>query len=84
MNEDAAFSARIRAAFPEGLTGIIAIGGTRTSYILENNRQQTEPGIIPIFDYAEDLLEMLFQSYRYVFKAGWSEYHHANSELSKF
>lgn len=61
MNEDASFSARIRAAFPEGLTGIFAVGGTRTSYILEHNRQQAEPGkIADLSDYADDILDGYF------------------------
>ncbi len=61
MSDDAAFSARIRATYPEGLTGIFAIGGTRTGYILEHNRQQAEPGKITDFsDYADDILDKYF------------------------
>ncbi len=57
MGDDAAFSARVQAAFPEGLTGIFAVGGTRTSYILEHNRQHSEPGAIAdLSDYADDIL----------------------------
>jgi hypothetical protein len=36
---DERFVQRVRSHFPEGLTGIIAVGGTRTSFILS-----TEPG----------------------------------------
>ena len=70
MSEDTSFSERIRAKFPEGLTGIFAIGGTRTGYILEHNRQQTEPGIIPIFDYADDILDKYFNLIKMFFKFG--------------
>ncbi len=61
MNEDADFSAGIRAKFPEGLTGIFAVGGTRTNYILEHNRQQLDPGnISTLSDYADDILDKYF------------------------
>jgi hypothetical protein len=39
---DERFVQRVRSHFPEGLTGIIAVGGTRTSFILS-----TEPGEAP-------------------------------------
>jgi hypothetical protein len=62
MNE-AAFAAEIRARFPEGLTGVFAIGGTRTTYILEHNRQQIEdPGKITDFSaHGEYLLDRYLQ-----------------------
>lgn len=41
---------RIRERFPEGLTGILAIGGTRTAFILEYNRQSENPGQIDSFE----------------------------------
>lgn len=44
------FAKSIRERYPEGLTGVFAIGGTRTTYILEHNRQQLEdPGKIQDF-----------------------------------
>lgn len=43
------FAARIRERYPQGLTGIFAIGGTRTTYILENNRHNADPGQISDF-----------------------------------
>lgn len=43
------FSERIRQRYPEGLTGIFAIGGTRTMYILSENRQKADPGHIEDF-----------------------------------
>lgn len=46
-----AFAQRIRERYPEGLTGIFAIGGTRTTYILEQNRDADDPG--KIVDFAE-------------------------------
>ena len=50
MSEEALFAARIQERYPEGLTGIFAIGGTRTAYILEHNRYRDDPGQID--DYA--------------------------------
>src|SRR5579859_4351158 len=46
---DADFSKRIREHYPEGLTGIFAVGGTRTTYILEQNRHKDDPGHIDDF-----------------------------------
>jgi hypothetical protein len=43
------FADRIREKYPEGLTGIFAIGGTRTTYILEQNRNTNNPGHIKDF-----------------------------------
>lgn len=45
-----AFSERIRARFPEGLTGLFAIGATRRTYILEQQRDLDDPGHIRDFD----------------------------------
>ena len=49
MTEDALFAARIEERYPEGLTGILAIGGTRTAYILERRRFEQDPGQIGDF-----------------------------------
>jgi hypothetical protein len=55
------FAERIRARYPEGLTGAFAVGGTRTTYILEHNRQNTNPGqIADLTDYADYLLQRYF------------------------
>ncbi len=71
MSDDVDFSARIRAVFPEGLTGIFAIGGTRTSYILEHNRQQLEPGTIEhLSDYADNILDKYFNIIEMFFSLG--------------
>jgi hypothetical protein len=43
------FAARIRERYPEGLTGVFAIGGTRTTYILDQNRDKEDPGRIDDF-----------------------------------
>lgn len=40
------FGVRMRERYPEGLTGIIAIGGTRTTYILSNEPDAENPGQI--------------------------------------
>jgi len=43
------FADRIQVRYPEGLTGVFAIGGTRTTYVLEQNRQAADPGRIDNF-----------------------------------
>lgn len=45
MVDDQAFAARIRERFPEGLTGVLALGGTRTSFILQQ-AHELDPGHI--------------------------------------
>lgn len=57
MIPEPSFADRIHARYPEGLTGVFGIGGTRTTYILKKNRQQANPGHIQDFpDYANYLL----------------------------
>lgn len=46
---DESFAARIRERYPEGLTGVFAVGGTRTTYLLEQNRDSGDPGRIQDF-----------------------------------
>lgn len=61
MNLQTEFAQRIRERFPEGLTGIFAIGGTRTTFILTHNRDSSDPGHIPDFsEYANALLPQYF------------------------
>jgi hypothetical protein len=60
MTDNAAFAQRIRERFPEGLTAMVAIGGTRTTYILEQNRHSDNPGRITDFWAYKDYL---FQRY---------------------
>lgn len=63
----AEFAARIRERYPEGLTGIIPIGGTRTTYILEHNRDNANPGQIESFsayaDHVENRIRALMSSF---------------------
>lgn len=47
------FANRVRSHFPEGLTGVISPGGTRSAYILAYNRHNKNPGKIDFADYAE-------------------------------
>lgn len=62
MTESQSFAARIRERFPEGLTGIFAVGGTRTSYILATNREQSDPGHIEELEkYADFALDKLLE-----------------------
>src|SRR5581483_1196837 len=49
------FAARIRERYPEGLTGVFAIGGTRVAYVLEHNREAADPGAMNFAAYAEYL-----------------------------
>src|SRR5215813_13572553 len=44
-----AFAARIAERFPEGLCGVFAIGATRRTYIMEQNREAADPGLIEDF-----------------------------------
>ena len=60
MTDRSSFAARIRERYPEGLTGILAVGATRTTYILDHNRQGTDPGHIHDFaTYADYAIERL-------------------------
>jgi len=59
----AEFAARIRERYPEGLTGIFAIGRTRTAYILEQNQQAADPGKIADFGNYAAYLETRYQEF---------------------
>jgi hypothetical protein len=60
MTDGTSFAARIRERYPEGLTGILAVGATRTTYILDQNRQGADPGHIHDFaTYADYAIERL-------------------------
>lgn len=67
MTEATNFADRIRERYPEGLTGILALGGTRTTYVLAQNTQNVDPGRIDRMDYyadfASDLLRKLLTSF---------------------
>lgn len=62
MDNRETFAQRIRERYPEGLTGIFAIGGTRTTYILDQNRDKDDPGKIEDFAaHGEFLLKRYFE-----------------------
>lgn len=62
MEHSQTFAERIRERYPEGLTGIFAIGGTRTTYILDQNRDKDDPGKIEDFaEHGEYLLRRYFE-----------------------
>lgn len=60
---DTHFAENIRQKYPEGLTGIFAIGGTRTTYILEANRHQPDPGKIQDFADHGAFLQTRYQKF---------------------
>src|SRR5262245_23452870 len=51
MKDYSALKQRVAERYPEGLTGAFNPGGTRTSYILEYNRESENPGEISDFDF---------------------------------
>src|SRR5688572_11606123 len=57
------FAAKIRERYTEGLTGIFAIGGTRTTYILEQNRMQNDPGHIEDFAQHGEYLQRRYMDF---------------------
>lgn len=59
MTETSAFATRIREHFPEGLTGVFALGGTRMTYLLANHDQNHNPGQIDMEEYADYTLDLL-------------------------
>jgi hypothetical protein len=74
MGEEASFAARVRNRFPEGLTAMFAVGGTRTTYILENNRKRDNPGEIDNYsEYKDYLLDRYFEFIAmFVSLGGWN------------
>lgn len=71
MVQATAFAESIRARYPEGLTGAFAVGGTRTTYILEYNRQNANPGKIQDFsDYTTYLLKRYLDFIRLFMELG--------------
>jgi hypothetical protein len=65
------FAQQIRERFPEGLTGIFAVGGTRTSYILAANRELSDPGRIEEMEkYADFALDKLLELLRTFLQLG--------------
>jgi hypothetical protein len=71
MSDEIQFAARIRERYPEGLTGIYAVGGTRTAYILERKRYSQNPGQIDDFaDYAQYTLNQYLRLLKDYFELG--------------
>jgi hypothetical protein len=64
---EATFQERITERYPEGLTGIFAIGGTRTTYILEQNRFNPDPGKIDDFAAQGEFLQQRYQQFIQMF-----------------
>lgn len=68
---DSSFAERIRARYPEGLTGVFAIGGSRTTYVLERSRNKHNPGHIEDFaTYTDHAFERLFNLFQMFFELG--------------
>lgn len=60
MSDEKAFAQRIREHYPEGLTAIVPVGGTRTMFVLEHNRNSDDPGKFSLDDYSNYLLDLYF------------------------
>ena len=70
-DSDKSFAGRIRELYPEGLTGVFAIGGTRTSFILEHNRNNPDPGqIVDFSTYANVALDSYLDLIKKFFDLG--------------
>jgi hypothetical protein len=67
MPESISFAERIRERYPEGLTGVFAVGGTRMTYILNHAHESADPGRIndmdAFADYMFDLLRDLVTAF---------------------
>lgn len=71
MSDYQTFSSRIQERYPEGLTGIFAIGATRRTFILEQQRDSELPGQIKDFSAMGDyLIERYFSFCRNYFALG--------------
>jgi hypothetical protein len=71
MTEALSLADRMRERYPEGLTGILAVGGTRTSYILEHHRNSQHPGAIESFgEYADYSINQLLNLISIFFELG--------------
>jgi hypothetical protein len=68
---EVAFADRIRERYPEGLTAVFAVGGTRTTYILEKNRDKADPGKIEDFsEHSHYLMRRYWDLYNNFFELG--------------
>jgi len=71
MDDSSQFVERIRMQYPEGLTGVIVIAGTRTTYILEKNQDRHDPGNIDnLFDYTDYIFGRYFELIRMYYSVG--------------
>lgn len=71
MGDQTSFATRIRERYPEGLTGVCALGSTRTMYILEHNRQSADPGhISDLSAYGTFMLERMLDFVKSFFDLG--------------
>lgn len=71
MSDTSEFASRMRARFPEGLTGVFAAGGSRTTYLLDQQAEQPQPGVISDFDaYAKYGLDHLFEQMAMFYEMG--------------
>jgi hypothetical protein len=71
MSDQAEFASLVREHYPEGLTAVMPVGGTRTMYILEKNRHKENPGhIANFFDHADYLEERYFALIDLFFELG--------------
>jgi len=71
MGDQTSFATRVRERYPEGLTGVLAVGSTRTMYILEQNRQHDDPGGISDFTaYATFMLARMLEFIKTFFELG--------------
>ena len=69
--DEISFAARMRDRYPEGLTGILAIGGTRVTFILENSRERVDPGRIDnMLAYGDQMLSRTQELIRTFFELG--------------
>ena len=70
MIDGESFASRIRERYPRGLTGIVAVGGTRTTYMMDQNRRSDDPGKIDYQQYGASMLERIQQLLRDYFFLG--------------
>lgn len=85
MASDMPLKERINEHIPEGLTGILSLGGTRTAYVLEKGRYQDDPGKIEQFeDYASWALAKMFDIIEMFFELGGANLMIAHLAIQRF
>ena len=84
MDDAQTFAKRICTRYPEGLTGLFAVGGTRTTYILERNRRSDNPGKIADYaDYSAFMLQRYFDFVRMFLSLGGQNLDRHDVQLSE-